>query len=202
MEWRIYLCFQKSSPSKSFHSHFTDVTTWIVPKGTEPGVLSAHHSPVTHWSRIPLPMQETLETQVPSLDGEDALEEEMATHSSIPACEIPRTEEFGGLQSVGLQKSDRAEQLIAHSTITVLETSGWRWLGHFTFIALEKGMMQRVWHALRMPFSTRNQAFGPCTTGGICLAIFLLATMSPETLPWATSHSQEHVMECLHKRSL
>ena len=71
-------------------------------------------------------MQETLETQVPSLDGEDALEEEMATHSSIPACEIPRTEEFGGLQSVGLQKSDRAEQLIAHSAITVLETSGWR----------------------------------------------------------------------------
>ena len=99
-----------------------------VPKGTEPGalLLGAHHSPVTHWSRIPLPMQETPETQVPSLDGEEALEEETATHSSIPACEIPRTEELSGLQSVGSQKSDRAEQLTARSTITVLETSGWR----------------------------------------------------------------------------
>ena len=34
-----------------------------------------------------------------------SLEEEMATHSSIPAYEIPWTEEPGGLQSTGLQKS-------------------------------------------------------------------------------------------------
>ena len=33
------------------------------------------------------------------------LEKEMATHSSILAWEIPWTEEPGGLQSVGLQKS-------------------------------------------------------------------------------------------------
>ena len=31
--------------------------------------------------------------------SEDLLEKEMATHSSIPAWEIPRTEEAGGLQS-------------------------------------------------------------------------------------------------------
>ena len=37
------------------------------------------------------------ETQVPSLGQEDSLEEEMATHSSILAWEIPRTEEPGGL---------------------------------------------------------------------------------------------------------
>ena len=37
--------------------------------------------------------------------GEDALEEEMATHSSILAREIPWAEELGGLQSMGLQKS-------------------------------------------------------------------------------------------------
>ena len=36
---------------------------------------------------------------------EDPLEKEMATHSSILAWEIPRTEEHGGLQSMGLQKS-------------------------------------------------------------------------------------------------
>ena len=36
---------------------------------------------------------------------DDPLEEEMATHSSIPAWEIPWTEEPGGLQSIGSQKS-------------------------------------------------------------------------------------------------
>ena len=35
---------------------------------------------------------------------EDPLEEEMATHSSILAGEIPWTEELGGLQSMGLQR--------------------------------------------------------------------------------------------------
>ena len=44
------------------------------------------------------------ETQVPYLDGEDPLEKEMATHSSIPAWRIPWTEEPGGLQSMGSQR--------------------------------------------------------------------------------------------------
>ena len=35
---------------------------------------------------------------------EYSLEKEMATQSSVLACEIPWTEELGGLQSVGLQK--------------------------------------------------------------------------------------------------
>ena len=43
------------------------------------------------------------ETQVPFLGWEDLLEEEMATHSSILAWEIPWTEEPGGLQSMGSQ---------------------------------------------------------------------------------------------------
>ena len=45
------------------------------------------------------------ERWVQSLGQEDPLEEEMATHSSILAWEIPRTEEPGGLQSVESQKS-------------------------------------------------------------------------------------------------
>ena len=45
------------------------------------------------------------ETQVQSLSWEDPLEKEMATHSSIPVWEIPRTEEPGGLQSTGVAKS-------------------------------------------------------------------------------------------------
>ena len=44
------------------------------------------------------------ETKVRSLGWEDALEEEMATHSSILNWEIPWTEEPGGLQSMRLQR--------------------------------------------------------------------------------------------------
>ena len=43
------------------------------------------------------------ETRVPSLGGEDPLEEEMTTHSSILAWEIPWTEEPGRLQNLGSQ---------------------------------------------------------------------------------------------------
>ena len=45
------------------------------------------------------------ETWVRSLGGEDPLEKEMATHSCILASEIPWTEEPGGLQSMGSQKT-------------------------------------------------------------------------------------------------
>ena len=44
------------------------------------------------------------ETQVQSLGQEDPLEKGMATHSSILGWRIPRTEEYGGLQSMGLQR--------------------------------------------------------------------------------------------------
>ena len=41
------------------------------------------------------------ETQVRSLGGEDPLEEEMATHSSVHARRIPWIEEPGGLEPTG-----------------------------------------------------------------------------------------------------
>ena len=44
------------------------------------------------------------ETWVQSLDQEDPLEKEMASHSSVLAWEIPWTEELGGLESIGLQR--------------------------------------------------------------------------------------------------
>ena len=44
------------------------------------------------------------ETQVQSLGQEDALEKDMAPHSSILAWEIPWTEEPDGLQSMESQK--------------------------------------------------------------------------------------------------
>ena len=45
------------------------------------------------------------ETRIQSLGWEDPLEKEVATHSSILAWEIPWTEEPGGPQSMGSQKS-------------------------------------------------------------------------------------------------
>ena len=44
------------------------------------------------------------EIWVRSLGREDPLEKEMATHSSTLAWKIPRTEEPGGLQSMGSQR--------------------------------------------------------------------------------------------------
>ena len=46
------------------------------------------------------------DTWIPSLGGEDPLEKEMATHSSILAWEIPWTEEHGWLQVLGSQEAD------------------------------------------------------------------------------------------------
>ena len=64
------------------------------------------------------------ETQVRSLGWEDSLEKEMATHSSILAWKFPRTEEPGGLQSMGWQRvghdlGDRAWHAWSNSSKTL-----------------------------------------------------------------------------------
>ena len=59
---------------------------------------------MAQWKRIDLPMQETQEKQVSSLGQEDALEKEMATHSSILAWRIPWTDKPGGLRSMLSQR--------------------------------------------------------------------------------------------------
>ena len=51
-------------------------------------------------SKVPV----TQDTRFLSLDWGDALEKGMATHSGVLAWEITRTEEPGGLQSMGLQR--------------------------------------------------------------------------------------------------
>ena len=65
------------------------------------------------------------ETGVRFLGQGDPLEKEMETHSSILAWEIPWTEEPGGLQSMGLQKSQtglsgKEQQLLIYSVVLVL----------------------------------------------------------------------------------
>ena len=59
---------------------------------------------VAQWvKRLPT-MQDTLEIQVLFLDWEDPLEEGMSIQSNILACRSSRTEEPGGLQSMGSQR--------------------------------------------------------------------------------------------------
>ena len=76
-------------------------------------------------------MQEKQEKQGPSLGGEDPLEEEMATHSSILAWEIPWTEELGRLQSTdpkGIRHDLATKQqqwgyAVIHSVFSLFEDS-------------------------------------------------------------------------------
>ena len=65
------------------------------------GVYPQRDSSMAQWVKNPPEMQETQESQVRSLHLKDPLEEEMITHSSILAWEIPWTEKPEGLQSMG-----------------------------------------------------------------------------------------------------
>ena len=73
-----------------FNNYLAAHANWGFPGGSE-----VNNLPV---------MQKTQDTQVQSLCREDSLEEGVATNSSILAWRILRTEEPGGLQSMGLQR--------------------------------------------------------------------------------------------------
>ena len=100
------------------------------------------------------PMQET---QVRSLVGEDPLEKEMVTHSSILAWRIPWTEKPGRLRSTGLQR-------VGHNRVTSL---------HFTLIkeltskpkidGETKHTWRRSWHCL---LSLQKEAKSPLPASG------------------------------------
>ena len=79
---------------------------------------------ILYWSRVDGASQAALEVKNLPVDAhagdvrdagstpgwERSPEEGMATHSNILAWRIPRTEEPGGLQSVGLQRAGQAEE--------------------------------------------------------------------------------------------
>ena len=81
----------------------SSVLAWRIPGTGEPAGLPSmgSHRVGHNWSDLAA----AWETQVRSLSKEDPLEQEMATHSNILAKKIPWTEEPGGLQSTGSQKS-------------------------------------------------------------------------------------------------
>ena len=65
-------------------------------------------------------IQEMQGTWLRSLSWEDPLEEEMAPHSSILAWRIPWTEEPGGLQFTGSQKSQTWTKVTQHAYMVVI----------------------------------------------------------------------------------
>ena len=87
-------------------------------KDLSPGDLSkSGYKPASFYLTVPYPnigaslvaqrvkrLPAMWETWVQSLDREDPLEKEMATHSSILAWRIPGTEELGRPQAMGSQR--------------------------------------------------------------------------------------------------
>ena len=67
-------------------------------------IIFTGNSQVAQWAKNLPAIQESQETPVRFLGQQNALEEGIATHSSVPAWRIPSTEEPGRLQSVGSQK--------------------------------------------------------------------------------------------------
>ena len=105
---------QKDPLGKEMATH-SSILTWEVPQTEEPGglyivhgITIVGHKLVTKWAFLVAQRVKHLpamqETRVRSLGWEDALEKEMATHSSILAWRIPWTEEPGRLQSTGSQR--------------------------------------------------------------------------------------------------
>ena len=84
--------FPRQTKAKGVHHHYTKLRASLVAQTV----------------KNPPAMQET---PVQSLGQEDPLENEVATHSSILAWRIPRTEELGGLKSTGRKESDTTKRL-------------------------------------------------------------------------------------------
>ena len=112
-------------------------------------------------------MQETQETQVCFLGCADPLEEEMATHSSILAWKIPRTEEPGGLQSIGLQRVRHDWAAEHKSVLKELDTTDQL---HFVFFLSFRAKVGLAWISPLSPSHWR----------GVCWC--------PSSWPWPCPH--------------
>ena len=118
-----------TSLSLSLHFHalekematHSSVLAWRIPGTGEPGALPSMGSHRVRHDWSDLAAAALTPRDLPELaNSRDtgaipwssrSLEKEMATHSSFLAWEIPRTEEPGGLQSMGLQELDMTEWL-------------------------------------------------------------------------------------------
>ena len=79
----------------------SSILAWRIPWTRGPWRATVH-SVTKSWAQLKWLSSHTPSNYITQYPGwEDPLEEGMETHSSIPAWRIPRTEEPGGLQSMG-----------------------------------------------------------------------------------------------------
>ena len=90
-------------------------------------------------------LQAIWETEVLSLDWEDPLEKEMATHSKILAWRLPWTEEPGGLQSMGYKELDMTGGLIHFSMLS-------KWFPRYTILILTVDHFKHESRLIRVMF--------------------------------------------------
>ena len=95
-------------------------------------------------------MPKLQETQFQSLDWEDLLEEEIATHSSILSAIIPWTEEAGWLQSMGLQR-------VRHDWVTVHSLLCFHKLTDFVFRVVFD-FQENLSESTEFPYTTLHTA--------------------------------------------
>ena len=94
-------------------------------------------------------LPEVRETQVGSLDREDPLQKEMATHSSILAWRIPWTEEPDSLQPMGLQGVGHYWETNTFTFARVWGRNwiiGSTWLKHHNDAPADHGFNPKMWH--------------------------------------------------------
>ena len=85
---------------------------------------------LAQWWWVCLPMKQMW---AGSLGQEDPLEEEIATHSSVPSWRMPWTEEPGGLQSLGWQR-------VGYDLLTKQPQQQWIYLFGFAVSVAARGL--------------------------------------------------------------
>ena len=112
----LFLVHGAGGPERGKEGGGTELTVWCFYKDTNP-IRSARALPLLPHLTLIISLESfpggsdgkesacNAGDWVRSLGLEDPLEKGMATHPSILACEIPWTEEPGGLQSMGLQRA-------------------------------------------------------------------------------------------------
>ena len=90
-------------------------------------------------------MQETQETWIRSLGWEDPLEKGMATYSSILAWKIPKTEQPGVLQSMGVTKESDTTECLDDEKIMIVDSHA----GHLTMTG--KSPLWQQWQITSFP---------------------------------------------------
>ena len=130
--------------------------------------------------RTRLPTQETWEMWVQSLGREDRQEEDMATHSSILARRITRTEGPGGLQSKVAKSWTQLKRLCLHVITKIVQRAAL-----ILFLHLERRVGPDHLGACGSFLGTSAHIWAWCYTQALNTAVtWVLSTLCLSPDPW------------------